>query len=479
MRIVYFFILFVTGISLGQQLTLTGMKINTSTVWRGTILIEGDVVVEPKAILTIEAGTRVYFRPNMDKMHGGVDKTRSELLVKGVLIVKGTQDNLVLFSSATQEPHMGDWYGIRLLNPRESSIINYARIEYAYNGINIKKSSPQISHCQIQLNYNAGMTVEVKARPKINNSIISENGYAGVITSLGARPVFSKTIISLNQIGIISFSLSQPNLGDLSNGSREVVGQNELFANEEYDLYNHTNLDIKAENNTWGVEDPKVVGDHIFDREDDAKYGKVDYIPLLGQQIQNRTELIQLTQAVTETEPPAGLLDQAAPDNGQQALSSPQTNSGETPSDSGAEADQVPTGGETTLALNETPSPVQSRQEPPVKKVKKTPKKSKPADDGINYNQVFMELLLDAKKSEIISKARPDLSGYNVLRSKGRVIVRAVVGKDGRVESASVVRSLNPVLDRLAKEAAQKFRYKVGTVKGRPVRFVTNILFRF
>ncbi len=478
MRTVYFLILILTGFSLAQQVTLSGMKITTSTTWRGTILIEGDVVVEPKAILTIEAGTRVYFRPNMDKMRGGADKTRSELLVKGVLIVKGTQDNLVLFSSATQEPHMGDWYGIRLLNPRESSIINYARIEYAYNGINIKKSSPQISHSQIQLNYNAGMTVEVKATPRISNSIISENGYAGVITSLGAKPVFTKTIISLNQIGIISFSLSQPNLGDLSTGSRDAVGQNELFANEEYDLYNHTNLEIKAENNTWGVDDPQAVADHIYDREDDAKYGKVDYIPILGQQIQNRAELIQLTQAVTEPQPPVGLLEQTTPEPGQQADSREGT-SGELPSGVGAETETLSRQEEPALALEEASSPLQPKREDNPGKAEKKPEKAKPTDDGIDYDQVFMELLLDAKKSEIISKARPDLSGYTVLRSKGRVIVRAVVGKDGRVESASVVRSLNPVLDRLSREAAEKFRYKVGTVKGRPVRFVTNILFRF
>ncbi|HED11287.1 MAG TPA: TonB family protein [Caldithrix abyssi] len=478
MRIVYFFILFFTGFSLAQQITLTGTEITTSTVWRGTILIEGDVVVGPNAILTVEAGTRVYFRPNMDKMRGGADKTRSELLVKGVLIVKGTQDKLVLFSSATQEPHMGDWYGIRLINPRESSIINYARIEYAYNGINIKKSSPQISHCQIQLNYNAGMTIEVKARPKINNSIISENGYAGVITSLGARPVFSKTIISLNQIGIISFSLSQPNLGDLSTGSRDAVGQNELFANEEYDLYNHTNLEIKAENNTWGVDDPQAVADHIYDREDDARYGKVDYIPILGQQLQNRAELIQLTQAVTEPPPQAALPELPAQEEGQQQTA-PETGATDQQSVAEQQTDLLAGQENPSQALEQPPPASQPKREVRGRDVAKKVEKPKPQDDGIDYDQVFMELLLDAKKSEIISKVRPDLSGYNVLRSKGRVIVRAVVGKDGRVESASVVRSLNPVLDRLAREAAQKFRYKVGTVKGRPVRFVTNILFRF
>ncbi len=479
MRIVYIFILFLTGFILGQQTTLTGAKISASTVWRGTILIEGDVVVESSAILTVEAGTRIYFRPNTDKQRGGADKTRSELLVKGVLIVKGDADNLVLFSSATQEPHMGDWYGIRLLNSREPSIINYARIEYAYNGISIKKSNPQISHSQIQLNYNAGLTIDLRARPKIRNSIISENGYAGVITSLGAKPVFSKTIISLNQIGVISFSLSQPNLGDLSAGNRNTTGNNELFANEEYDFYNHTNLEIKAENNSWGVKDPATVAAHIYDGEDDSRYGRVDYQPMQGQTVQNRAELIQLTQASTE-QPPQDVLQTPPPaEGGQQSEESPAP-----ASQAEQEASPATQDDGAALALEEESSPVLPAQNNPPEK-KSEPEKKPESDtkvakkDDIDYNQVFMELLLDAKKSEIISKATPDLSGYNVLRSRGRVIVRAVVGRDGRVESASVVRSLNPVLDRLSREAAQKFRYKVGTVNGRPVRFVTNILFKF
>jgi len=480
-------LIFLTGMSLSaQQVTYAGLRITSTTTWRGTIIIEGDVVVEPHALLKIEPGTRIYFKPNTDKTRGGVDKTRSELIVKGVLSVKGNAQNMVLFSSATQEPRMGDWYGIRLLNPKETSLINYAQVEYAYNGISIKKSNPRIAHCQLRLNYNAGISVEIKARPKINNTLISENGYAGVITALGARPVFHKCIISLNQIGVITFSLSQPNFGDLEKGPANTTGQNEIFGNEEYDIYNHSNKTIKAENNAWGDAGVADLDKHIFDGRDDSRYGVVDFEPVLGAREQQRPDILQLAgnspapAAVTPSgnKPETSATNKPA-GNPTRTVFTPVTRKPVAKPELNvpniADEEKPPPNKEETHreVADATPS------ETPVENNNETDQSDEePVQPAIDYDQPFVELVLDSRKSEIIKKVAPVITS-DAPRASGRVIVRALVDKTGRVAEASVVRSLNPYHDRLALNAAKKFRYKVGTVKGVPVRFYTNIVFRF
>ena len=133
----------------GQQQVISGLKITKPVTWSGTIIIEGDVTVENQGRLTVEAGTKILFRPQTDKTGSGNDKTRSELIIKGSLVVKGQMERKVTFSSMSKEPRMGDWYGIYIGNPKQMSIIDYAIIEYAYNGIMIKKSNPVIRNSHI------------------------------------------------------------------------------------------------------------------------------------------------------------------------------------------------------------------------------------------------------------------------------------------------------------------------------------------
>ena len=102
--------------------------------------------------------------------------------------------------------------------------------------------------------------------------------------------------------------------------------------------------------------------------------------------------------------------------------------------------------------------------------------KEQPVKPKINFNQVFFEQFLDSRKAEIINKVAPRVS---YIGTKGRVIVRAVVDRNGIVESASVVRGLEEKLDKVSVEAAMKFKFKPGTIKGVSVRFSKNIHFIF
>ncbi len=475
-----FLIIFVQNI-FAQQRVVSGLIIDKKTTWSGTVIVEGDITVAKKGRLIIEAGSRILFRPHLDKIQSGEDKTRSELIVLGIIIVKGQLENKVIFSSAAKKPRLGDWYGLRLMNPKKISVIDYCVVEYAFNGISIKKSNPVIRNSQITLNYNAGILIEVKAEPKISKNIISENGYAGVITSLGAKPILADNLIAANQIGLIALSLSQPNLGNLNNSKKVNQGRNNIFENSEYDIYNHTNLPLMAENNSWGDNNVTAsIALRLYDGTDDSKYGNIDFLPIYKKA--NLDEFLQISQLSAETgQLPISEIDQS----GQSSVVEQPVGQEAQPQDTPAPTvETAPVQKEiSSLAsnqkgeeakLNATGKVGTINTEPAQKKVRE------PSKPKLNLDQIFLEYFTEAQKGEIVKKVAPQITKRQLGRGeKGQIIVRVVVGKNGSVESASVIKGLNPYFDKISEEAALKFKYKPVIIKGQPVRFYSNIFFEF
>ncbi|MYB71772.1 MAG: hypothetical protein F4X75_25135 [Gemmatimonadetes bacterium] len=92
-------------------------ELEQNTTWRGIVYVGGDVTVPASSTLTIARGTQVRFLANTDDTSGGRDRTRSELIVEGVLTVEaasGASDGGVTFRSAADTPSNADWYGIRV-----------------------------------------------------------------------------------------------------------------------------------------------------------------------------------------------------------------------------------------------------------------------------------------------------------------------------------------------------------------------------
>ena len=89
--------------------------INGATVWSGDIFLDGDVIVEPGASLTIEPGTTIQFFRG-DASAGGFDGSRSELIAYGDLVVRGEAAAPVSFRSAEERPRSNDWGGLLLMS---------------------------------------------------------------------------------------------------------------------------------------------------------------------------------------------------------------------------------------------------------------------------------------------------------------------------------------------------------------------------
>ena len=446
-----------------QTAVIPGKTISGDETWHGTIVIEGDVKIAPTGRLIILPGTRVLFKAKTDKTHSGRDKTRSELIVKGMLSARGTINNKIWFSSYEKSPRMQDWYGIIISNPNRTSIIEYAIVEYAYNGITIKRCNAQINNSQIQFNYHSGLQIELGAKPKLTENIISENGYAGVVCNTGARPFLSDNMITKNNIGLISFGTSAPNLGNMKKGPDYNIGRNGFFDNYTFDIQNHSSKDIIAENASWGTKKITEIKKHISDYEDDNKYSRVDIIPILGGGL-------DLEQKI--------LLSQAT----QNQLSPDQQNTEGNPNQVDSQQDSSENAINEGLALRPVipeAKPIVIKQATEGKVLKDFIKKERPKDVSVNYKQVFLDAFLD-ERPMILKKVRPVIGDrQRGLKMRGKIIVRVVVNRMGRIESANVLRGLNAYYDDLAKQAAMKFTFKPGTIKGNPVRFETSLFFEF
>jgi len=491
-------VILISTMSIAQTEVINGQNISGNVRWHGTKIIRGDVTVLPSARLVITPGTKILFSANSDSRKSGNDKTKSELIIKGVLIAQGEFGNKITFSSESKSPRMGDWYGIIFHKVTEQSILDFCVVEYAYDGITIKKSKIQVSNSEIRYNYHSGISVEVKSNPKIFSNIISENDYAGIKCTLGSFPVLTENLITLNSMGIVVLSSSQPNLGRMQRGNSYNPGKNRIMQNEEYDIYNHSNKEIFAENNLWSSNRVRDVAQNIFDKNDNSKYGSIDYNPLFREEssanaVDNLLLLAQYNQDPNETN--ASGTNQ----EGDQSLGPDETEqqSGDQIAslneDSNVEGNDIlNTNGNIELNSNiaaqrltaakiENEQPILATSQPksnvratqqPVQQVQTTPQ--------VDYNNIFLEAFLDAGKKQYIEKANVKIN--EIVRKTmqaGVVRVQVIVSRNGRVESANVLRGFNDVLDNAALNAAKQFKYKPGTVNNRPVRFRTIEVFVF
>jgi hypothetical protein len=105
------------------------------TTWQGVVLIEGGVTIAPQATLTLNSGTIVRFR------RGAGADANAALLVQGRIVVNGTVDRPVLFTSTYRDVANGDWQGIVLTGSGKKNLIEHCRVEGAETGVDASFST--------------------------------------------------------------------------------------------------------------------------------------------------------------------------------------------------------------------------------------------------------------------------------------------------------------------------------------------------
>jgi TonB family protein len=450
-------------------------EISQNTQWRGDVYINGDVVIPRGVTLSVEGGARVFFKPQTDAQNSGKDKKRAELIVNGVLQVRnGTLQNKVTFTSESTNPQMNDWYGIVIKNLYNKSLIENTVIEFGYKGITCYGSAPVIRSCEIQFNHNSGISCEVKAAPEISKCVLFGNGFAGINCELASNPIVSECTITQNNYGIIIFSRSAPDLGTKPETPGKSKGNNRIYNNFDYDIYNHADNTIYAQNNVWNTNSTGEIQQRIFDRTDNGAYGEVRFRPLYSP---TRSRQFPTAIALSESQSQQAEKDSAL------LASAANPTAGNNPDSSKkiASVSMV----DTTRKAPEIKSVISDRtlsspSAPLLAANENPPANVETAETFPKIQEPVLEVFLDAGRREYVHRAQPVYPAiYLKTGTQGDVFIEVIINKQGRIDEYRVIKSDGELFTDSAVNALEKFVYKPGTVKGEPVKFKIVERFRF
>ncbi len=303
-------------------LTLIGMPLWAATTsgvlkgdetWEGVVIVTGDVIVPEGVTLRIRPNALIRFNANKDDQQGGYDINKCELIIEGVLRAEGQDKYEIRFTSvnfnlpgqeskSAVQPQAGDWYGIVFKKGNnDKSILTYSVVEFAYDGVTCINASPRLFRNRIEGNYWNGILCDIMSAPKINSNQILNNGYAGLNCKIGSSPSVSGNEITGNRYGVLIQDVSQPVIGDTRLG--ENAGKNAIYANLEFNLYNHTKNVIYAQRNDWG--DNTNADKTIHDDDENKKFGLVVYTPVYRTGRISYNEFQSLTSTTTEEKAPS------------------------------------------------------------------------------------------------------------------------------------------------------------------------------
>ncbi len=232
-----------------------------SGIWTSyhTYQVIGDISVSNGDTLIIEPGVTVRF---MDYY---------SFTINGKLVAAGTESDSIRFTSGQPTANPGNWNNIRFeSNSDDNSIISYAIIEYAHNGIYCSSSSPTINNNTISNNNLKGIYCYWSS-PTISNNTISNNNDDGIYSTFSSSPIISNNTISNNDYGISINSFSYPTI------SNNTINNNNYGI---YCSYSQTILNNIFYNNDVGVNASSSTSSlehNLFWLNNDAVYGS--YIP--------------------------------------------------------------------------------------------------------------------------------------------------------------------------------------------------------
>lgn len=493
-------------------------KLVQDTKWSGEIRVVGDIIVPPGVSLTIEPGTKIIIDPQTDATSSGKDKSKVEIYVFGSIVASGNPANKITFTSAASQPQMADWYGIILKNKDGTNIFNNVIVEYAYVGITLQNCFATIRNSVFRFNYHAGVSAELRSRAVIKNCIFTGNDYSGIKCEYGAEPVISETIITQNSHGVIIFNEGLPVLGKVEANNEVKGGYNQIYENYDYNIYNHTANPIYAQVNEWGEGSPAEIKKTIFDNANGPQYGEVIISPTRKEfekilataaratRTQREAPSQQQTATVSQpqvTNPPAGRpkeLPNTALNASQQTKTDQlaQKTENQMPKDvtiSPNTQNSAQNKQETVLAENKNPvekseSPTTENQPAPSKEekaeesseesTKQIAAQEDPREEYWSLKKPIFEYSLD-KKPERIKYTPPKYpAGITTGGRTVRVFVKLVIGVDGKVESAQILRvEGRSEFGDAVLEAVKNYVYTPGTFQGKPVKYIRTERFDF
>jgi parallel beta-helix repeat protein len=161
-------------------------------------VVEKEVIVDGGATLFIQPGVSLKFSSGA-----------SILVKKGGIDARGTRDGWITFTANSPSPSPGSYpAAIRFEQSSPvASFLRYCIVEFAETGLEVAYGAPDIDHCLITQNSQAGMKVSQEGAPKVFFSTFTKNAGTGAVVALGAsRPKIHRSNFAENPFAIQNLS---------------------------------------------------------------------------------------------------------------------------------------------------------------------------------------------------------------------------------------------------------------------------------
>jgi len=200
----------------GSQIVHDRAVLTEDTVFKGSVLIKGYLVVAPQATLRIEPGTIIRFAAV------GAGNNAARLVVQGRIIAVGTVENPIVMTSDRKRPARGDWGGIALVSSEKRNQLEHCRIEYANSAIEAQFSTVSLKNVAVSRSHTGflmrdavvqmagGSVSESETGIEIHDSefdsadVIVADCKRGIVMNRSAASVSSVQIRNNQQYGILS-----------------------------------------------------------------------------------------------------------------------------------------------------------------------------------------------------------------------------------------------------------------------------------
>jgi len=258
------------GVALIPSGGASAERIASDTTWEGTVTVDGQVVVEAGATLTIRPGTEVRFKKTgTGEALQGAMAEGSGLLVRGTLMAVGEPDKRILFTSSEQEKEVGDW-GEIMIESGAPSVIANADFEYATWGLHLHFTNVEVRDSTFRKN-NGG--IRFRSGPVEIHDNLFRGNYIGIRSYLGGGRIYHN-ICTGNEMGIF-----------ISRATEAItIKENNIYGNHRYNLrigdFEQNPIDVS--NNWWGSAKEEDIEAGIYDGKRDEQVGKALYNPFLG-----------------------------------------------------------------------------------------------------------------------------------------------------------------------------------------------------
>jgi parallel beta-helix repeat protein len=311
----------------------TSGQITQDEIWRGNILITGDVTIPEGVTLTIEPGTTVRFTAQSDDQHGGGDDDQADyeffpddppaipanmvsLIVFGSLNAQGPTERPITFTSDSPSPFVSDWQSIAVESGGMATLENVI-MEYNYWGLQLNTNASRAIVTDNTFRHIATCGVCTGPHPIAGPIVISDNEFSdcrheAVSTFPSQNITVEHNLFFDNLVGVIAegntiliknntFRNNEQGIGVINAGNPTIIGNditqntfagiwiwegssatvtgNNILDNAMNVGLGRSSHDMIAENNWWGTTDSSAIEALIHDGNDQSGLGIVDFQP--------------------------------------------------------------------------------------------------------------------------------------------------------------------------------------------------------